>query len=55
MGLSFLYRYAGRWSYAWSEIDECGNDRMVEMFSLHSIYFNVLSIIVSLRERERSF
>ena len=24
VGLSFLCRYARRWSYAWSEMDECG-------------------------------
>ena len=46
MGLSFLCHYAGRWSYEWSEMD-VGNDRMVEMFSLHSIYI-IMFCLVSL-------
>ena len=47
MGLSFLCRYAGikleggaMHGRKWMSV---GNDRMVEMFSLHSIYSYVLS------------
>ena len=40
LDLPFLYRYAEWWSYEWMSV---GNDRMVEMFSLHSIYSYVLS------------